>query len=449
MNTLKRGTLTPFAASLSVLALQLVVAAASLQQQITSDTNQNTYSLSAGAGVLEEDEFTFTFPSRRAEGDSHDGSKPWGAVIGFSLVINLATLSGVLFFIPLVSKKAMAWVKSCFFKDAVPDPNKAAEEENKEESTGGIPDHAHPDHSEDKAHMLDIIIPSFAAGALIATAVFLVIPEAIFLIQKFLNEKAESEEDHDDHEGHDHVLRSLEGEEEDAHDEHAGELTPDAIWRFGSSLIGGFMLPLVFAAFSPRKRGGHYDDDSCDDDNNISANEQAFKDDEEGGEVAPTPTREIDYGLTLSILLGDALHNFCDGVFVGIALLQCDKSVAYTIVGITLYHEIAQELADYFLLTKHAGLTPLVALVWNFLSGLSILLGGLVVLAAPISDMLVGVILSLAAGVYLYIAACECLPRVNEVTKGTARKDKFITMLAFVVGVVPIGLALLNHEHCD
>jgi len=118
-------------------------------------------------------------------------------------------------------------------------------------------------------------------------------------------------------------------------------------------------------------------------------------------------------------------------------------------MAVTLYHEVAQELADYFLLTKHAGLTPAVALSLNFASGLSVMLGGIVVvvLATPVSDMSLGVTLSVGSGVYLYIAAVECLPRATEVVK--SRKDRLVSIFFFIVGVVPIELTLLGHSHCE
>ena len=68
-------------------------------------------------------------------------------------------------------------------------------------------------------------------------------------------------------------------------------------------------------------------------------------------------------------------------------------------------------------------------------------------LAIDVSDLAIGAVLSISAGVYVYIAATECLPRVNEVVKSHA--DRLLTMLAFVVGAVPIGLTLLGHSHCD
>jgi hypothetical protein len=49
--------------------------------------------------------------------------------------------------------------------------------------------------------------------------------------------------------------------------------------------------------------------------------------------------------------------------------------------------------------------------------------------------------------VYVYVAAAECLPRAKEAQ--TTTTDKFISLGCFVVGVIPIGLVLLNHGHCE
>ena len=395
--------------------ISLAITALSLVQLVSAESIRALL-------VEHQDEFA-SFARMMAENDTHDDEhgdehgdededhddkkKPWGLVIGFSILINLATLVGIVFLIPAFSR----WTKTDTQKDAK--TNSPQETVADSKKTGG------DEKSADKSHFIDVFVPSFASGALLATSFFLVIPEALYLIQTHLTEAEEAE--HAD-----------EGEEE--HEEHEGELVPAAIWRFGASLLGGFMLPMLFDALFPRSKE-HFDGDNCEhfDDENVA--EQ------------PKLEKKVNWSLVTSIIVGDAFHNFCDGIFVGVALTLCDRGTAYTIVGVTLYHEIAQELADYFLLTRHAGLKPLLALSLNFAAGLSVLLGGIVVLATPISDMFIGVVLSIAAGVYLYIAACECLPRVSAIVN--TRGERLLSMLIFILGVVPIGLALLNHSHCE
>ena len=52
------------------------------------------------------------------------------------------------------------------------------------------------------------------------------------------------------------------------------------------------------------------------------------------------------------VLIGDFMHNFCDGIFMGTAFIHCSRSLAWSITVATIFHEIAQEFADYFVLTN-------------------------------------------------------------------------------------------------
>jgi hypothetical protein len=101
----------------------------------------------------------------------------------------------------------------------------------------------HPDKKEGGGDFVDIAIPSFASGALLAIHVFIVIPEGLYLIQSFITESAEED-------GH---RRFLEVEEVEVHDEHAGELSLDVIWRFVASLLGGFIVSL---SLPPQRMSG-------------------------------------------------------------------------------------------------------------------------------------------------------------------------------------------------
>jgi zinc transporter ZupT len=408
--------------------------------------------LLAGAALAKEEIQSSTLNRSTEEVvTAENNNKPWGRVIGFSILINVATLSGVLLLIPAISKQAGAWVRSLCWDKAVPDPTPTQNEHGEDvviEQGDLVTDEETENLKKDRWHLLDIFIPSFASGALLSTSVFLVIPEALTLIQT-------------------HILIQEEANEavDEEHDEHGAELSTETVWKFGASLLGGFLLPLFFdAVFSnkqdhyegdhdqtimKRDEEGAQDGDSHHDTNEDSEENHSHSKCQHSGSHAHSKVgnKNINISLVLSILIGDALHNFCDGVFVGVALSLCENATAYTMIAITLYHEIAQELADYFLLTRHAGLRPCVALPLNFCSGMSIMLGGIVVLSVPVSDMTIGVILSVASGVYIYIAACECLPRVNAVVRTS--KDRVTTIAMFILGAVPIGLALLNHSHCE
>ena len=148
------------------------------------------------------------------------------------------------------------------------------------------------------------------------------------------------------------------------------------------------------------------------------------------------------------VLLGDFLHNLVDGFFIGAAFANCDTSMAWTITAATVYHELAQEISDYLVLTNkdQGDLKPFMALGLNFLSGMSVLFGVCIVLSAEPSNFSTGCLLAYGAGVYLQIAATECMPRVHEFA--TTLNLRLSGFLLFVIGATAIGLVLLDHEHC-
>eukprot|EP00965_Chrysotila_dentata_P070148 2316765-Pleurochrysis_carterae.AAC.1 len=117
----------------------------------------------------------------------------------------------------------------------------------------------------------------------------------------------------------------------------------------------------------------------------------------------------------IGILVGDFLHNLCDGIFIGAAFAFCGSSTGWSVAISTVVHETAQEISDFMLLTSPSAgnLTPVRALALNFLSGFSTLFGVLIITYNDVSDVAVGLILVFGAGVYIYVAACECMPRVR------------------------------------
>lgn len=164
-------------------------------------------------------------------------------------------------------------------------------------------------------------------------------------------------------------------------------------------------------------------------------------------------------GIVISILVGDFLHNFCDGVFIGAAFQSCSTTLAWTIVATTSCHEIAQEIADFVILTKKAGLSIPAALMVNAMSGFSVLLGSIVVSVTSLSDLSIGILLVFGSGNYIYLAAAELFPSVHSHGShqskessgvfGSSAAGKLFGLLMFALGACAVGLVLLNHEHCE
>lgn len=133
--------------------------------------------------------------------------------------------------------------------------------------------------------------------------------------------------------------------------------------------------------------------------------------------------------LSWLILIGDGLHNFLGGLAVGAAFLA-DIRLGMTTWLAAAAHEIPQELGDFAILV-HGGWTRRQALLFNFLSALTFLVGGLVAWAAA-SRVDTTVLLAFAAGNFIYIGASDLVPEVN---KHREMKTNVVHFCSFVAGV--------------
>jgi zinc and cadmium transporter len=75
-----------------------------------------------------------------------------------------------------------------------------------------------------------------------------------------------------------------------------------------------------------------------------------------------------------SVLVGDSIHNFCDGIIIAAAFLA-DPTLGWVTALAVIAHEIPQEVGDYIVLLN-AGFRARKALLYNALSGLAAVAGG-------------------------------------------------------------------------
>jgi len=130
-------------------------------------------------------------------------------------------------------------------------------------------------------------------------------------------------------------------------------------------------------------------------------------------------------------LTADAMHNFIDGIIIGVSFLVDPRVGVATTVAVLL-HELPQEIGDFAILI-HAGFSKQKALFLNFLSALVSVLGVLLAFAlGGVVDSIIPFVISLAAGGFIYIAGSDLVP---ELHKTTGAKNSFIQFLAIIVGV--------------
>jgi zinc and cadmium transporter len=138
--------------------------------------------------------------------------------------------------------------------------------------------------------------------------------------------------------------------------------------------------------------------------------------------------------LTYLLLIADGVHNLIGGLAVG-ALIMVDIKVGITAFLVEAAHELPQEIGDFGVLV-YGGWSVKKALVFNFLSGLTFLLGGLIAYAVSTRVDLAFAV-PFAAGNFLYIAAVDLVPEINKHAK---LRTSLVHFLCFVLG---LGLLLL------
>ena len=137
------------------------------------------------------------------------------------------------------------------------------------------------------------------------------------------------------------------------------------------------------------------------------------------------------------ILVGDAFHNFADGVVIaGAFLVDVQLGIIATLA--VMAHEIPHEVGDFMILLN-AGFTKKRAFVFNLISGLSAVLGGVIgffVLEAMQS--LLPYALAIAAASFIYIALSDLLP---EMMRRSSLAKSLPEVGLVLVGVVVAALA--------
>ncbi|MBI4981469.1 ZIP family metal transporter [Candidatus Woesearchaeota archaeon] len=144
--------------------------------------------------------------------------------------------------------------------------------------------------------------------------------------------------------------------------------------------------------------------------------------------------------LALMNLVGDAVHNFLDGMIIAASYLASIPAGIATTIAV-LVHEVPQEIGDFGVLL-YSGWSKSKALMFNFFSALIAVVGAVVgLILGTSSESFVALILPLAAGGFIYIAGTDLMPELHKscYNKETFWKESLWPFLAMVVG---IGLML-------
>jgi zinc and cadmium transporter len=137
------------------------------------------------------------------------------------------------------------------------------------------------------------------------------------------------------------------------------------------------------------------------------------------------------------ILVGDALHNFVDGIVITAAFLSSIPLGIATGIAV-IAHELPQEVGDFAILLD-SGFTRGSALKWNLISGSATLPGAfLAYLALEQYYGVIGVILALSAASFLYIGLADLIPGLHRRIASEVGGGQFLLLLAGVITIVAL-----------
>jgi zinc and cadmium transporter len=133
-------------------------------------------------------------------------------------------------------------------------------------------------------------------------------------------------------------------------------------------------------------------------------------------------------------LIGDAIHNFIDGLIIA-AAFTADTSLGIATTFAVALHEIPQEIGDFGVLL-YAGYSKKKAILFNFLTALFAVLGGIIgYYITSYSNTAELYLLPIAAGGFIYIAASDLLPEI--------RKEKSLIKSLTSFGFFIVGILLM------
>ncbi|MHA1437149.1 MAG: ZIP family metal transporter [Promethearchaeota archaeon] len=138
------------------------------------------------------------------------------------------------------------------------------------------------------------------------------------------------------------------------------------------------------------------------------------------------------------IIIGDAFHNFIDGIVIAASFLisfPVGLAVSLTVIG----HELPQEVGDFAILIN-SGYSKKKALIYNSLSGASTIPAAIIgyfILASIAS--LIPFIMAISAASFLYIALSDLTPNLHQKVD---LKDNLEQILLILLGIFTIWLIL-------
>lgn len=150
-----------------------------------------------------------------------------------------------------------------------------------------------------------------------------------------------------------------------------------------------------------------------------------------------------DHPTPVLMLVGDAFHNFIDGVAIAVSFIADPSLGLVTALGVAA-HELPQEIGDFSVMLHH-GWSKSSALWANVLVSLTSIIGAVIAYSARgIIEPYLPHILALTAGSFIYIASADLVPEIDKKTRKDKASHITLLLLAGVLVVYLLG-KLVGH----
>jgi zinc and cadmium transporter len=143
----------------------------------------------------------------------------------------------------------------------------------------------------------------------------------------------------------------------------------------------------------------------------------------------------------LMILIGNSVHNFCDGVVIAAAFLA-DHALGVATTLAIVAHAVPQQVGDFAVLL-HSGYTRSRAFAFNTAAGLATLAGALAAYFALAGmKQLLPTVLAIAASSLLYVAVADLIPSLHRRAEPleTAKQSLLIGLGLAVIAIAHVAL---------
>jgi zinc and cadmium transporter len=135
-------------------------------------------------------------------------------------------------------------------------------------------------------------------------------------------------------------------------------------------------------------------------------------------------------------ILGDVIHNFIDGLLIGVSYLASPALGVSTTLAVLL-HELPQELGDFAILI-HSGLSVRRAVLLNLATASVAILGTVTALliGSVNQPALLATLIPVTAGGFIYLASADLIP---ELQHDRSRRALFVQSALMLGGIAVMG----------